>query len=307
LQWRLEILQGIDTHRPSRELDMVFSSHSGSNYSRRTQVNTQTYRKLTNHVSTKLNALSAALVAGVLTLTVQNTTAATITDGPLVFEYDAKVFEQNNVSIKPLIVGGNKILEITDLVGLQGCAPVGGGLRVRCNVNQIVFLSMVMNDQDDVVFVDESAAVLTGYQLAIDGGTGVDDIRGGTEEDEFIGGSGNDLLIGNGGSDSLHGGLGDDRMIGGTGADFLDGGSGRDNMFGQDGNDTLDGGSFDDRLNGGFGQDVLRGGTGDDTIEALDGEVDSIDCGLGQDFVRADFIDTVDRSCEQVERHVFIP
>lgn len=41
---------------------------------------------------------------------------------------------------------------------------------------------------------------------------------------------------------------------------------------------------------------------GNDTIDVRDGEVDSVDCGVGTDTVRADWNDTIAEGCETVER-----
>jgi len=62
-------------------------------------------------------------------------------------------------------------------------------------------------------------------------------------------------------------------------------------VFGSQYDDVLHGGprdaqsllgfDGDDQITGGPGQDVLSGGAGNDRIDALDGELDSIDCGGG--------------------------
>lgn len=213
-------------------------------------------------------ALAAALAMVILAPPSAN--AATIADSAFALEYIAQFNETNLVVIKPMIIGGNKILEVTDSAGLDGCTPVNGfANRVRCNANQVVFFSMDLGNQNDRVNVDEDLAVFTGYQLAVNGG------------------------------------LGDDRIIGGSGDDDLNGGSGKDNMFGGPGRDFMDGGSFDDALNGGPGRDSLRGGSGGDRINAVDQERDTIDCGLGNDSVRADPIDLVADNCEDIDLIVF--
>ena len=106
----------------------------------------------------------------------------------------------------------------------------------------------------------------------------------------------------------------------------LTGAGGEDLLRGAGGNDTLDGGAGPDRLEGGYGDDALIGGPGadklksdvgnnacgsspncpaphgNDTVEARDGEVDSIECGPGQDRVVADAKDVIAADCEVVER-----
>ncbi len=249
------------------------------------------------------------LLAAAIGLLIQHASfAATVSGaGGSVLEYDAGLNETNNVEIKPNIVAGQPVLDLRDFAGLSGCTrfPSGSVISIRCEADQLVFFSMELDNKNDVLVVNEANAILTGYSLFVNGGLGDDDITGGSEEDEFYGGSGNDLLIGEGGIDALYGEAGDDRLIGGNGSDQLDGGTGNDILFGEAGADRLDGGSFDDFLDGGSGQDTLRGGSGGDRIHAVDGERDTIDCGLGRDIVRADPIDFVDRNCEDVTRVTF--
>ncbi len=249
------------------------------------------------------------LLASALGLLIQQAGfAATVSgDGGFLLEFDAGFNEVNKVEIKPVEVAGLPVLDIRDFAGLSGCPrfPAGSVISIRCDARNLVFFSVELDNQDDILEVNESLAVLTGYSLAVNGGLGDDDIIGGAEDDQFYGGSGNDLLIGEGGIDGLYGEAGDDRLVGGDGNDQLVGGSGKDILYGEAGADSLDGGSFDDFLDGGPGLDSLRGGTGDDRIHAVDGERDTIDCGLGRDIVRADPIDIVDRNCEDVTRVVF--
>ena len=75
------------------------------------------------------------------------------------------------------------------------------------------------------------------------------------------GGEGNDTLnAGNSGRNRLHGGPGDDTVNGGSGRDFLWGGRGVDHENGGDGNDVLH-------------------------ALAADGQVDTLDCGAGNQDV----------------------
>ncbi len=105
----------------------------------------------------------------------------------------------------------------------------------------------------------------------------------------------------------------------------LDGRGGNDTLIGADGQDAIDGGAGDDTIDAGFGDDTItpgpgkdvvaadrRGGDcgplwckypyGNDTVNAVDGEVDSIFCGAGEDRVVADPADVVAPDCETVER-----
>jgi hypothetical protein len=57
------------------------------------------------------------------------------------------------------------------------------------------------------------------------------------------------------------------------------------------------GGGADDVV-GGSGADVIATGRGRDFVNALDGERDVVNCGLGRDRVRADPVDRV-TNCEK--------
>ena len=92
---------------------------------------------------------------------------------------------------------------------------------------------------------------------------------------------------------------GDDLLYGGVDGDALDGGAGADRLAGGPGDDTLVGGPGADQLSGDGAQSSRFG---NDAIDAVDGEPDSVDCGLGSDRVRADVVDTVAGDCETVER-----
>jgi hypothetical protein len=68
---------------------------------------------------------------------------------------------------------------------------------------------------------------------------------------------------------------------------------------GGSGADDLNGGPLADTIDGGPGTDAIAGGAGDDEIDARDGEVDTIDCGAGDDPVLADPVDVL-TGCEPV-------
>ena len=68
------------------------------------------------------------------------------------------------------------------------------------------------------------------------------------------------------------------------------------------GDDKASGGDGTDTVAGNTGRDQLFGGGGDDLLLSNEGtaEVDTVDCGPGEDVAHADSLDIVDVSCESV-------
>ena len=108
----------------------------------------------------------------------------------------------------------------------------------------------------------------------------------------------------------LRGGDGDDVLVSGAGADLVDGGAGNDVLGASAGDDVVLGGPGDDSLHGGEGADSLDGdrgrdsadgGGGDDSVLMRDRGADSVLCGVARDRVRAEVLDSLDFSCEQVD------
>jgi len=130
---------------------------------------------------------------------------------------------------------------------------------------------------------------------------GDDVLRGRGAGDCLYGGRDDDRIQGQGGPDLLDGGQGDDALAGGAGRDRLVGGSNDDRLTGGSGNDRLSGGVGNDTLIAGGGRNVLRGGGDDDVINSANGKRDVVNCGAGEDRVRADRSDRV-RGCERVTR-----
>lgn len=93
-----------------------------------------------------------------------------------------------------------------------------------------------------------------------------------------------DVIYGLGGGDSL-------RAY--TGADCVYGGRGDDQIAGMDGPDLISGGP---------GRDDIGAGEGDDRILVRDGKRDTVRCGGGHDFVRADGLDRLS-ACERILRN----
>ena len=110
--------------------------------------------------------------------------------------------------------------------------------------------------------------------------------------------TGPSTLRGNGGDDTLDASDGTDRVDGGAGNDELDGGFGDDEIVGGPGADRLHG----DTPGGECSYIYCKNAFGNDTIQARDGEVVSVDCGVGTDRVVADRTDVVAPDCETVER-----
>jgi hypothetical protein len=107
---------------------------------------------------------------------------------------------------------------------------------------------------------------------------------------------GNSSLIGNGGNDKLIAGDYQDTLDGGPGNDVLTGGLGNDTITGGPGQDTISG----DATGSTCGLYSCKIPFGNDTINARDGELDQIDCGVGQDTAIVDAVDVVS-ACETVD------
>jgi len=100
---------------------------------------------------------------------------------------------------------------------------------------------------------------------------------------------------------------GDDKITGFDLDDTIDGGPGNDTIAGGYGHDTITGGPGRDTINADnsgaiCGYTQCRNPYGNDHVDARDGEVDTITCGVGEDVVEADPVDTVAADCETVHR-----
>jgi Ca2+-binding RTX toxin-like protein len=73
-------------------------------------------------------------------------------------------------------------------------------------------------------------------------------------------------------------------------------------LTGGDGNDTLTGGPGNDTLRGEKGVDTHSGGDGDDLIDSRGDRPDVVTCGIGNDTVMADAVDSVAPDCETIDR-----
>lgn len=87
----------------------------------------------------------------------------------------------------------------------------------------------------------------------------------------------------------VYGFEGNDRLsVTSTIPTVLEGSLGNDTLTGGEGNDTLLGGKGNDKLTGAAGSDLMSGGIGADLFSALDGNVDSLVGGGGNDRAAAD-------------------
>jgi hypothetical protein len=145
-------------------------------------------------------------------------------------------------------------------------------------------------EADNVINVEKTESHVSGTLV---GGDLDDDFRVFANLDE-----GNSTMVGNGGNDKL---------IAGDYADTLDGGMGNDILNGGFGNDTITGGPGQDTIQGdatsatcGYWSYTCKIPFGNDVINARDGEVDNVDCGVGEDRAIVDTIDVV-ANCETVD------
>lgn len=103
----------------------------------------------------------------------------------------------------------------------------------------------------------------------------------GTINSDFMTGmTGDNHIEGHAKNDNMSGNAGADEINAGDGDDYVDGGSGDDNIIGDDGNDRMYGGTGADEIEGGLGVDVIYQ---NNKANEPDGEVDVINCGLGND------------------------
>ena len=121
-------------------------------------------------------------------------------------------------------------------------------------------------------------------------------------DDQVSAGGARDIVYSGRGNDTVDGGLGFDRLFGGP---TITGGTARNWLHGGQGDDSVVGGPVRDRLWGGFGVDTENGGEGNDVLHSLapDGQVDTLDCGLGDHdvvWIRAGESDLV-QNCEVVK------
>ena len=124
-------------------------------------------------------------------------------------------------------------------------------------------------------------------------------LEGSDGPDVLVGTVGGDVIIGGSGADTIRAGDGQNLIEAQWGDDDIRAGSGPDFVKAGDGNDTIRTGAGSDLVIPGPGNDIGYTGRGADHVLANDGQRDIIDCGPGDDRVRADKIDVL-RHCEHV-------
>jgi Lysyl oxidase/RTX calcium-binding nonapeptide repeat (4 copies) len=145
---------------------------------------------------------------------------------------------------------------------------------------------------------------LIALALFLAGGVTLAAVIDGTAGDDTLTGTGrSDFIDGYEGNDTIYGKAGWDELWGGFDSDVLRGNGGNDTLHGEGGDDTLEGADGDDELRGADGKDNLKGGGSNDRLYDRDGNtavVDTLNCGTGEDVVKADPSDFVARNCETV-------
>lgn len=126
---------------------------------------------------------------------------------------------------------------------------------------------------------------------------------------DVVGTPGDDTLISPNRAERVYGLRGADRMLGSrTRATCLFGGAGHDALnlnagggvaWGEEGRDTIYGSALGDVVDGGPAVDLVGSGAGPDKISVRDGAAEIVNCGDGDDIVRADRADVL-IACESV-------
>ena len=139
----------------------------------------------------------------------------------------------DNVNDSVTVYGTSGADNVT-LTGANGTATVSG-LAATVNVLHadpaIDTLGVSTGDNADVI--DARAVAPSAPRLALDGGSGDDQITGGAGDDTIDAGAGNDVVSGGRGNDVVTLGDGDDVYLVGVaeGNDTVDGGAGHDSQF----------------------------------------------------------------------------
>ncbi len=130
-------------------------------------------------------------------------------------------------------------------------------LGVEVGFSNFTDVHLFAGSGDDTIY---ARSMVSGAQLAVDGGAGDDQIFGGSGNDTLNGGAGNDVIMaGDGANDNLLGGAGNDVLVGGRGNNNLYGGDNDDVVYSNGRNDVIYGDNYD-------GLDDIAWGNGNDTV-----------------------------------------
>ncbi|MDQ2910695.1 MAG: hypothetical protein M3R39_06735, partial [Actinomycetota bacterium] len=146
---------------------------------------------------------------------------------------------------------------------------------------------------DTVTYASRTASVFVTLDGVANDGEAAEGDNVADDVENVTGGSGDDNITGSSASNLISGGAGGDDVLlgeptdsfdnGSSGIDTIVGGDGNDALRGGNGHNLLVGGDGNDALYGGPGADRIDGGPGSDGIHALDGVVDTINCGPDTD------------------------
>jgi Ca2+-binding RTX toxin-like protein len=226
--------------------------------------------------------------------------------------------ENNDVSVHDNFNPGQVV--VSDTAGMTigaGCSAVSGDpSSANCGGPSVTAVVADLGNGNNKWTDNEVTSWDNLQQFSVTTGSGADNIQGhsfnvpytvhsgggddtmsftlNTTVNHLFGEDGDDTITGGGGNDVIDGGNGDDNLDGWSGNDTIDGGPGNDTITGDDGDDTITGGPGMDSIHG----DVTCCSPGNDSINSVDGEIDSVSCGLGADSLNSDYIDVVDFSCE---------
>lgn len=200
--------------------------------------------------------------------------------------------DDGNQGPSDLIAGGEGADEIYGDAGVD---------RVVEDRNQDRKQFWSLDDQpNDGADLDDTGGADEGDNIHSD----VENVSGGFDDDTIVGSAANNTLHGGTlGNDTISGLGGDDTIFTGISGDqdSADGGDGNDKVQGNGtlrggaGNDTVDGQGGNDLIEPGPGIDTVSADDGNDVVRAVDGEVDTIGCGIGADVAEVDSSDVVNK------------
>ncbi len=178
----------------------------------------------------------------------------------------------------------------------------GGALDANCGAGTVTGISQVniigTDGSDDVTVDLGGGAFAPGSRPEPDGDQEIKfgvDLGGGSDVFTIRGGEGPDRFLQSREWGDLTPDADHDTILRGVERIVIDGRGGGDQLRAWGAGAAI-------TVRGGAGTDDLLGNEGDDTIDARDGEIDTVQCGNGNDTVLADAADTVAGDCENVDR-----